>query len=153
MASTSIEKKTPHILFHNWTAHLHINTCMLGLNLIFRCLRWIGRAGPNNYVLLKWFARSPDISPCDFFLWGCSKDKVFVPLYSSTRTIQLTVFFFERLIQKKCGNVKSLINERSMRYSTQEPMKKAHSRKGVRVSVALKCSQGQYFGGDGFIWD
>ncbi|PSN45669.1 hypothetical protein C0J52_22361 [Blattella germanica] len=31
--------------------------------------RWIGR----------WPPRSPDLTPCDFFLWGFVKDKVYVP--------------------------------------------------------------------------
>ena len=35
--------------------------------------RWIGR-GSNS---LSWPARSPDLSPCDFFLWGAIKDKVY----------------------------------------------------------------------------
>jgi len=26
-----------------------------------------------------WPARSPDLTPCDYFLWGYMKDKVFVP--------------------------------------------------------------------------
>ena len=26
-----------------------------------------------------WPARSPDLTPCDYFLWGYVKDKVFVP--------------------------------------------------------------------------
>lgn len=34
--------------------------------------RWIGRRGP-----IEWPARSPDLSPCDFFLWGYLKDKVY----------------------------------------------------------------------------
>ena len=34
--------------------------------------RWIGRDGP-----IMWPARSPDITPLDFFLWGYLKTKVF----------------------------------------------------------------------------
>lgn len=34
--------------------------------------RWIGRMGP-----ISWPARSPDLSPLDFFLWGHLKTKVF----------------------------------------------------------------------------
>ena len=34
--------------------------------------RWIGRRGPYD-----WPARSPDLTPCDFFLWGWAKDKVY----------------------------------------------------------------------------
>ena len=34
--------------------------------------RWIGRGGP-----IAWPARSPDITPLDFFMWGFVKDNVF----------------------------------------------------------------------------
>jgi hypothetical protein len=34
--------------------------------------RWIGRGGP-----IPWPPRSPDITPCDFFLWGFVKDVVY----------------------------------------------------------------------------
>jgi hypothetical protein len=28
---------------------------------------------------MKWLPRSPDLTPCDFFLWGYVKEHVFVP--------------------------------------------------------------------------
>jgi len=34
--------------------------------------RWLGRRGPH-----EWPARSPDLTPCDFFLWGWAKEKVY----------------------------------------------------------------------------
>ena len=34
--------------------------------------KWIGRSGPH-----KWPARSPDLTPCDFFLWGWLKEQVY----------------------------------------------------------------------------
>lgn len=34
--------------------------------------RWIGRSGP-----IAWPARSPDLTPIDFFLWGYIKDQVY----------------------------------------------------------------------------
>lgn len=34
--------------------------------------RWIGRNGP-----VEWPARSPDLTPLDFFLWGYVKDRVY----------------------------------------------------------------------------
>jgi hypothetical protein len=40
---------------------------------------WIGRHGPNDNPLLWWPPRSPDLTPCDFFLWGYVKDTVYVP--------------------------------------------------------------------------
>jgi hypothetical protein len=42
-------------------------------------LRWIGSATGDNMSLTCWRPRSPDLTPCDFFLWGYVKDKVFVP--------------------------------------------------------------------------
>lgn len=42
-------------------------------------LRWIGRATDDNESLMRWPPRSPDLTPCDFFLWGYVKDKVFIP--------------------------------------------------------------------------
>lgn len=41
------------------------------LNSLFGS-RWIGRYGPQ-----AWPARSPDLTPLDFFLWGYVKDRVF----------------------------------------------------------------------------
>lgn len=34
--------------------------------------RWVGRGGP-----IPWPARSPDLTPCDYFLWGYVKTKVY----------------------------------------------------------------------------
>ncbi|GBL90507.1 hypothetical protein AVEN_179430-1 [Araneus ventricosus] len=40
--------------------------------------RWIGRAGLDDVPLLPCPPRSPDLTPCDFFLWCYVKDKVYV---------------------------------------------------------------------------
>jgi hypothetical protein len=32
-----------------------------------------------NMTLACWPPRSPDLTPCDFFLWGYIKDRIFVP--------------------------------------------------------------------------
>ena len=40
---------------------------------------WIGRAGQNDQVFCKWSPISPDLTVCDFFLWGYVKDRVYVP--------------------------------------------------------------------------
>ena len=42
--------------------------------------RWIGRASQDDSPLLSWPPRSPDLTPCVFFLWGHVKDHVFIPL-------------------------------------------------------------------------
>ena len=41
--------------------------------------RWIGRGTDDDQMLLAWPPPSPDATPCDFFLWGCVKDQVYVP--------------------------------------------------------------------------
>ena len=41
--------------------------------------KWIGRAGNDDCVLLHWPPRSPDLTPCNFFLWGYVKGLVYVP--------------------------------------------------------------------------
>ena len=35
--------------------------------------------GNDDRVLLKWPPRSPDLTPCDFFLWGYVKGLVYLP--------------------------------------------------------------------------
>ena len=41
--------------------------------------RWIGRANGEDNVMLKWPPRSPDLTQCNFFLWGYVKILVYVP--------------------------------------------------------------------------
>ncbi|GBO23148.1 hypothetical protein AVEN_99584-1 [Araneus ventricosus] len=40
---------------------------------------WIGHSGPDDLMLHSWPPTSLDMTPCDFFLWGFGKDKVYVP--------------------------------------------------------------------------
>ncbi len=42
--------------------------------------RWMGRRGPH-----EWPARSPDLTPCDFFPWGWSKEQVY---YTKPTTLE-----------------------------------------------------------------
>ncbi|GBN15125.1 hypothetical protein AVEN_173279-1 [Araneus ventricosus] len=46
--------------------------------------RWIGRTGLDDIPLLPPPPRSPDLTSCDFFLWGYVKDKVYVPPMPTT---------------------------------------------------------------------
>ena len=41
--------------------------------------RWIGLGTDDDQMLLTWPPRSPDATPCYFFLWGYVKDQVYVP--------------------------------------------------------------------------
>ena len=38
-----------------------------------------GHAGQNDQEFCKWPPRSPDLTVCDFFLWGYVKNRVYVP--------------------------------------------------------------------------
>ncbi len=55
--------------------------------------RWIGRRGPFD-----WPARSPDLTPCDFFLWGYLKDIVF-------QTPPTTIVELRERIEEACEEV------------------------------------------------
>ncbi|XP_021931474.1 uncharacterized protein LOC110835506 [Zootermopsis nevadensis] len=46
--------------------------------------RWIRRGTDVDQKLLSWPPHSPDLTPCDFFLWGYVKDQVFVPPLTAT---------------------------------------------------------------------
>ena len=62
---------------HRNTQHWSLNVrAFLNTNLPNR---WIGRAGQHDQVFCKWPPRSPDLTVCDFFLWGYVKDKVYIP--------------------------------------------------------------------------
>lgn len=55
--------------------------------------RWLGRRGPH-----EWPARSPDLTPCDFFLWGWAKEEVY-------RTKPRTLDELEDRIRQVLGNI------------------------------------------------
>ena len=52
--------------------------------------RWIGRGGveDNN---IPWPARSPDLTPMDFFLWGFIKSKVYVKEYENIDSLKAAI--------------------------------------------------------------
>lgn len=50
--------------------------------------RWIGR---GNDAPIKWPARSPDLTPCDYFLWGAIKTKVYSSPIESEEVLNLRI--------------------------------------------------------------
>ncbi|GBM98306.1 hypothetical protein AVEN_133148-1 [Araneus ventricosus] len=51
--------------------------------------RWIGCAGLDDVPLLPWLPRSPDLMPCDFFLWYYAKGKVYAsPMPTTLQKLQ-----------------------------------------------------------------
>ena len=45
--------------------------------------RWIGSTSGEGNVMLKWPPRSPELTPCDFFLWEYVKTLANVPPLSA----------------------------------------------------------------------
>jgi len=70
--ATQLEEFQPWIIFQQDCAPPHLGSDVRRfLDATFQN-RWIGRDGPT-----PWPPRPPDITPFDFFLCGCVKDKVF----------------------------------------------------------------------------
>jgi hypothetical protein len=73
--------------------------------------RWIGRRGS-----IDWPARSPDLTPADFFLWGYLKDILYK---SKPRTLsnlkQSIISAFSTLDSDRCKKVCELVPERLQR--------------------------------------
>ena len=70
-------------------------------------------------ALTCWPPRSPDLTPCDFFLWGCIKDRVFVPplpvgffylLYYTTILLQtISTLIFYPIVHDVWSNIPVII--------------------------------------------
>ena len=58
-------------LYFHLDVRAHLNANLPGL--------WIGLTSHNDSPLVSWPPWSPDLTPCDFFLWGYIKDRVYVP--------------------------------------------------------------------------
>lgn len=82
--------------------------------------RWMGTNGP-----IRWPARSPDLTPMDFFIWGYLKDKVYIRTYHSQEELENSV--------------------RNAIYSiTQEQINRSYEETLKRVRLCLE-NNGQHF--------
>ena len=50
--------------------------------------RWIGRGSDEDSRVLAWPPRSPDLTPCDFFMWGYVKSIVYHKNYKTIEELQ-----------------------------------------------------------------
>lgn len=81
------------IVFQHDDAPIHDNIhAKLLLDRIFS-KRWIGVNGP-----MRWPSKSPDLSPCDFFLWGYIKTTLAAKEYNSLSQL-------EKCIDEICKNI------------------------------------------------
>lgn len=65
--------------------------------------RWIGRSGP-----IEWPARSPDLTPPDFFLWGYLKNIVY-------RDKSSTLDELRNRIEQACAELEPLMLKKACR--------------------------------------
>lgn len=73
--------------------------------------RWIGRRGA-----IDWPARSPDLSPADFFLWGYLKDIVYKTKPRNLHELkQSIVSGFSQIDPRQCKKVCESVPERLQR--------------------------------------
>jgi hypothetical protein len=75
-----VEEDSNDFIFQQDGAPPHFHVAVRNHLNVHHPRRWIGRAAANDVVWCSWPPRSPDLIPCDFLLWGYTKDKVFVPL-------------------------------------------------------------------------
>src|SRR5207245_994784 len=66
--------------------------------------KWIGRQGP-----IAWPPRSPDLTVCDFWLWGYLKGKIF------DENRPKTLAELRARIEEECGNVTQEMCEKACR--------------------------------------
>ena len=73
--------------------------------------RWIGRRGA-----LDWPARSPDLTPADYFLWGYLKDSVYKNKHRSSSGLKRSIVSaFATVDSDLCHKVCESVPERLQR--------------------------------------
>lgn len=79
--------------------------------------RWIGRRGN----LLEWPPRSPDLTPCDFFLWGHVKELVYRSHPQTLDELENSIRdAFHNVNEQLCRDVCSRILEKRIRLCLHE---------------------------------
>ena len=75
--------------------------------------KWIGRRGP-----IEWPARSPDLTPLDFFFWGVIKDRVYGEKFTEIESLKAAIAREVSivngdtdLLQRVCASVTNRIQE------------------------------------------
>lgn len=97
-----------HVWFQQDGAPPHFGLQVrLFLNNVFPH-RWIGRRGE-----IEWPARSPDMNPCDFFLWGHLKNEVYKERPNNLGALRDRILGTVRAVrQETFGNVRREFLER-----------------------------------------
>lgn len=72
--------------------------------------RWIGREGP-----VGWPARSPDLTPLDYFLWGTMKQKVYRTTVNTKAELQNRILQCANELKSDPGMVRRATNQITLR--------------------------------------
>ena len=87
----SIRRKSDWYVNDGAPAH-NVQVVKTALNIRFHD-QWIANQGPFH-----WPARSPDLTPLDFFIWGTIKDKVYArPITTKENLIERVKAAFQSL--------------------------------------------------------
>ena len=71
--------------------------------------QWLtAKLGPKFLDKTLWLPRSPDLNPCDYFLWGYLKDKVYAK-------IPQTLLDLKGLIESELKSINSIMLDRVFR--------------------------------------
>lgn len=81
--------------------------------------RWIGRRGP-----VEWAARSPDLTPLDFYLWGYVKQKVYMKQHKDLNELRSSITSVIKSIQPEV--LKGVFSNISKRMNLVIAQKGAH---------------------------
>ena len=73
-------------IFQQYGASPHFATLVRAYIDRKRPNNWIGRSGP-----VSWPPRSPDLTPCDFFLWRHIKSKVYTTPVASVEKLKTRI--------------------------------------------------------------
>lgn len=68
--------------------------------------RWIGRGGPVN-----WPARSPDLNPLDFYVWGTLKNFVYGVNIQNVEELRERIFLCANDIKEQLANMNGIGNQ------------------------------------------
>ena len=108
--------KLGSIFVHDWAPAHYYRPVINYLNSNFSN-RWIGR--PGN--LLEWPPRSPDLTPCDFFLWEHVKEMVYRSHPQTLDKLEDSICIaFHGIDERLCRKVCSETVENRIRLCLQE---------------------------------
>lgn len=100
--------------------------------------RWIGRCEP-----IEWPARSPDLTPTDYFLWGVIKDRVHATKPKDLEELEDAIItemgsLSEELCRKACQSISTLKTT-----TLQRTRRKTHRAIFVRIFL-VKSLKGSF---------